>query len=376
MKKHPVMYIIKKEFLELKRSGLLRVLIIAPVIQMIIFGYVATTDIKNVKTLICDGDNTEISRKLADKFTHSEYFRVVEIATEQKMIDEALKSGKARLAVNIPKGLSVSVKKNLPSKIQVISDGSDSNSSTVSMNRASMIIQAYSDEIFFKKMETIKKQIGGLPSLSMKERVWYNPELKSANVMVPGVIGLILMIVTMIVTAVSIVREKENGNYEQMTVTPVKPSEIILGKIVPYVAIALVEIILISGLSLLVFGISFKGNFFLLMFLSLFMIVANLGLGIYISTVSSTQQQAMLTSMFFIVPSMLLSGFLFPIKNMPEILQFITYIIPLRYYMVIIRGIFLKGLNFTELLPETLALLAFAVIIFTMAIKQFRKTSD
>jgi len=375
MKKHPIFYIIKKEFLELKRSELLRILIVAPIVQMIIFGYVATTDIKNVKTVICDEDRTLVSRELAAKFINSEYFSVVKETPDQNEIDTQFAKGKAMIAVRIPKGLSEKVKKGLPGKVQVIIDGSDSNTATVSMNRAVMIIQGYSEQLFRLKIDLIKKTTGGLPAITLKERVWYNPELKSANVMVPGVIGLILMIVTMIVTAVSIVREKENGNIEQIVVTPVKPAEIILGKIVPYILIALINIVLITALSLLIFGISFKGNFFTLLAISMFMIVANLGLGIYVSTVSSTQQQAMLTSMFFIVPNMLLSGFLFPIKNMPEILQAITYLIPLRYYMVIIRGVFLKGLGFTELIPETAALLVFAVAIFTLAIKQFRKTS-
>ena len=192
--------------------------------------------------------------------------------------------------------------------------------------------------------------------------------------MVPGVIGLILMVVTLIITSLAIVREKENGNIEQMIVTPVKQREIIMGKIIPYIIIGLIDIIIITLVSLLIFNISFKGSFLLLIILSLFMIFTNLGIGIFISTISETQQQAMLTAIFFILPNILLSGFIFPIKNMPVILQYFTYLIPMRYYMVIIRGIFLKGNTFYELLPQTFALFLFGMVIFTFATWKFKKT--
>jgi ABC-2 type transport system permease protein len=194
--------------------------------------------------------------------------------------------------------------------------------------------------------------------------------------MVPGVIGLILLIVTLQATAVSIVREKESGNIEQVVVTPIHPYEVILGKTLPYIVIGMVDIALTTVVSLIVFGAPFQGSFLLLLGLSFFIILANLGMGIFISIVSSTQQQAMLGSIFFMLPNILLSGFAFPIANMPDVLQYFTYLIPLRYYMVIIKGIFLKGLNFFELLPQVIPLLIFGTALFTLSIKKFRKTVD
>ncbi|MBN2754659.1 MAG: ABC transporter permease [Candidatus Goldbacteria bacterium] len=372
--KHPVFYMIKKEMTEIKRTGMIKMLIVAPIIQMIIFGYVATTDIKHVSTAICIEKPSAQARGLADKFINSEYFNVKYNINNPEEIDKILGNSKALIGIRIPADFDTLIKKGKAVKVQVIIDGSDSNASLISMNRASSIIQGYSADVFAEKMEIMKPVIGNLPEIKLEERVWYNPELKSANTMVPGVMGMILMIITIIITAVSIVREKENGNIEQLVVTPIKPVEIIIGKTVPYIIFALADIVLITALCLLIFNISLEGSFILLLTLSLFMIFANLGLGILISTVSSTQQQAMLTSMFFIVPNILLSGFIFPINNMPAALQFIAYGLPLTHYNVILKGIFLKDLGFTELLPQTLALLAFGAVIFAVAIKQFRKT--
>ncbi|HPI02340.1 MAG TPA: ABC transporter permease [Candidatus Goldiibacteriota bacterium] len=372
--KPPAFYMIKKEITEIKRTGIIRMLIAAPIIQMIIFGYVATTDIKHVPAAICIEKPSAQARGLEEKFTNSEYFNVKYVINNPEEIDEVLGKSRALIAIRIPADFDTLIKKGKAAKVQLIVDGSDSNASLISMNRASSIIQGFSANVFTEKMEIMKPIIGALPEIKLEERVWYNPELKSANTMVPGVMGMILMIITIIITAVSIVREKENGNIEQLVVTPIKPMEIIAGKTVPYILISIVDILLITAMCLLVFKISLQGSFMLLLSLSIFMIFANLGLGILISTVSSTQQQAMLTSMFFIVPNILLSGFIFPINNMPAALQFISYLLPLTHYNVILKGIFLKDLGFMELLPQTLALLVFGLVIFAAAIKQFKKT--
>jgi ABC-2 type transport system permease protein len=372
--KPPAFYMIKKEITEIKRTGIIRMLIAAPIIQMIIFGYVATTDIKHVPAAICIEKPSAQARGLEEKFTNSEYFNVKYVINNPEEIDEVLGKSRALIAIRIPADFDTLIKKGKAAKVQLIVDGSDSNASLISMNRASSIIQGFSANVFTEKMEIMKPIIGALPEIKLEERVWYNPELKSANTMVPGVMGMILMIITIIITAVSIVREKENGNIEQLVVTPIKPMEIIAGKTVPYILISIVDILLITAMCLLVFKISLQGSFMLLLSLSIFMIFANLGLGILISTVSSTQQQAMLTSMFFIVPNILLSGFIFPINNMPAALQFISYLLPLTHYNVILKGIFLKDLGFMELLPQTLTLLVFGLIIFAAAIKQFKKT--
>lgn len=370
----PVKHVMKKEFIEMRRSKLIAMLIVAPVVQAIIFGFVATTDILHVPTMICDEDSSAMSRSLTAKFTNSEYFKITMIARNPELIQEELGANRARVCVRIPAGFEESIKKGKRTPVQVIGDGTDTNSATQTMMRAQLIVTAFSSHVFADKLKVMKQTIGSLPSLAMEERVWYNPELKSANVMVPGVIGMILMIVTLVIMSISIVREKESGNIEQMVVTPITPMQIIAGKIIPYVILGLVDVVLVTITCGIIFKTPFEGSFALLLALSFCMIMVNLGIGILISTVSSTQQQAMFSSIFFMMPNILLSGFLFPIKNMPEILQWVTYIIPMRYFMVIIKGIFLKGLGFMELLPETLALFFYGVIIFTIAIKAFRKT--
>jgi ABC-2 type transport system permease protein len=371
----PVGHMMKKEFIEMRRSKLVIMLIIAPIIQAIVFGYVATTDITHVPTMICDEDSSSQSRALSDKFLNSEYFDIVDLTRNPQTIQGELGSNRAKVCIRIPNDFEKRIKRGETAVVQIIGDGTDSNSATQTMSRAQLIIMAFSNNIFADKITSMRSVVGTLPSVSMEERVWYNPELASANVMVPGVIGLILTIVTLVIMSLSIVREKESGNIEQMVVTPITPLQIIAGKVIPYIAIGLADIVLVVVVCGLIFKTPFVGSFLLLMVLSFLMIMVNLGMGILISTVSATQQQAMFSSIFIMMPNILLSGFMFPIKNMPVVLQWLTYLIPMRYYMVIIRGIFLKGLGFMELLPQSAALFVYGVIVFTAAIRAFRKTA-
>jgi len=346
---------------------------VAPVLQAIVFGYVATLDIKHVETVICDEDLSPESRGLAGRFANSEYFNVREHTSRPDRIRRSFEKNEAKLAIHVPLGFSKGIAQNKRSPVQLIIDGSNPSEASIASGYAVSIINDYSETIFRKRMLDMKVFAGKLPSVKLEERVWFNPELKSANNMVPGVIALILMIVTLIVTSLSLVREKETGNLEQIMVTPIKPHQIIAGKIFPYVIIALIDIVLITVMSTIVFKISFEGSFLLLVTLSIFMIVANLGVGILISTVSRTQQQAMVSAMFYMLPSMLLSGFLFPIKNMPVVIQGLTYFIPMRYFLVIVRGIFLKGSTFSQLLPQVAALLIFSTFIIIVSVKLFKK---
>jgi ABC-2 type transport system permease protein len=329
--------------------------------------------VKHTKLLVCDEDGSALSRGLVSRFSNTEYFKIVSYVQDPGKIQDAFNHNRVKMALRIPGGFSSKIKKGKKTEVQLIIDGSDPNMTAIALNRGAAIIRNYSEYTMEKKMAILKKIIGDLPSLEVEERVWYNPELKSVNTMVPGVIALIIEVVTLIVTAVSLVREKESGNMEQLLVSPISPFQIIIGKILPYVIIAFLDIVLITVLSIVVFDISFTGSFTLLLALSLFMILANLGFGIFISTVSLTQQQAMVSAIFLTLPSVLLSGFIFPIKNMPLVIQWLTYLIPMRYYVVIVRGIFLKGLNFMELLPQTLALLVFGIIILTLSIMLFKK---
>jgi ABC-2 type transport system permease protein len=371
--RNPAFYIFKKEILEIRRGRLLPLLILMPLLQVIIFGFVATTDVKHVAMMVCDEDQSSSSRALADRFAHSEYFSIKVRTATPLDINKAFAANKVRICIRIPHGFMKSVKKGKAVKVQVLIDGSDSNTATLAMNYAASIIRQYSSDVFAERIHVMRNLTGPLPSVALEERIWYNPELKSSYMMVPGLVGLILAIVTLVITSVSLVREKESGNIEQLIVTPVRPWHIIAGKILPYAVIGVVDILIIALASMIIFGINFRGDFLLFLFFSFFMIISNLGLGIFISTVSRTQQQAMLSAVFIIFPSILLSGFIFAIKNMPGPMQWLTYLIPMRYYMVIVRGMFLKGLGWVELWPQVLALAGFGFALFGLAIWRFRK---
>lgn len=372
--KNIILQIFEKEMLHIKRGRMFPILIIAPLIQMFVFGYVATTEVKHIALMIVDRSHTPYSRLLISKFSHTEYFDLKTISSDRNDIKTALTKGDVKAILSIPEDFEDRIKRNEPTKLQFIVDGSNSNIGGVALNYSSIIIYEFSKEVFQDRMREFGNLVGHIPDINIEERVWFNPELKSADTMIPGVVGLILMIVTMLIASLALVKEKEYGNIEQLVVTPIKPYELLIGKILPYIIIGLADVVFITIMGLLVFHVPFKGNFLLLLGLSLLAIFVNLGVGIFISTISATQQQAMVSAMFFMFPNMLLSGFIFPIKNMPQVLQYLTYIMPLRYYITILRGIFLKGLTFTELLPQALALFIYAILIFTLAIKKFRKT--
>ncbi|HRU38790.1 MAG TPA: ABC transporter permease, partial [Candidatus Goldiibacteriota bacterium] len=241
----PAVHVMKKEITEIVKTGMIRFLVAAPIIQAVIFGYVATTDIKNVPTLICDEDDSRDSRELAGKFMNNSYFTVTRVIHNPSEIEKDIGENRSKVCVRIPNGFRDDIKTGRKAQVQLIGDGTDSNSAVLTMTRAQLMVIQFSNDKFRAKIEAVKKNIGRLPQLSMRERVWYNPELKSSHVMVPGVMGLILAIVTLVVMSISVVREKEAGNLEQMVVTPIRPSQIIAGKIIPYVVIGLVDITLV-----------------------------------------------------------------------------------------------------------------------------------
>jgi ABC-2 type transport system permease protein len=371
-----VYHVMRREFLEIRRGILLRMLLIAPIMMSLLFGFVATTDIKRVPVAFCDEDDSSTSRQLREKFLNNDLFRDEGVFRDPSLIDGLLVSGKVRLVFHVPHGFADDVKRGRESVLQVLLDGSDSNATMTSLSRAMAIIRGWSAEIYEKRMASVRTVVGSLPGVRMEERVWYNPELKSSVVMLPGLIGVILAMITIIVTAVSLVREKESGSIEQLNVTPVRPWEVLAGKILPYVGIALVDIVTLTLVCRWVFGISVEGSILLLFAFSFLMILANLGIGIFISTISRTQQQAMLAAIIFILPTMLLSGLVFAIRNMPLFFQGLTYLIPMRYFLVIVRGIFLKGAGFAELWPQALALLVYSAVIFGLAVSRFHKKSS
>ena len=379
-----ILNLMKKEFLQLKRDKkLLRVVLTAPFMQLFLFGYAATLDIEHIKTAVYDMDKSKLSREFLDRFFKSRYF---DLSLYCKSLDEVEKSidrGTSKAGIVIPPNFSEKLKDNKEVKVQLLTDGTDSNLARIGLNYASVITRGFTFDIFFKNISdtlyiennrvyyTLKKNEGKL--IDLRLRLLFNPELRSRNFMIPGIIVMILLVITMILTSVSIVKEKELGTIEQLLLSPIKTSELIIGKLFPFAIIGFIEVILIIFFAMYWFDLPMRGSFVLLLSLSLVFLFNTLGLGILISTVSNTQQQAMMTAFMIMLPSIILSGLLFPIANMPVPIQYITYIIAPRYFLEIIRGIFLKGIGVSELLPQIGALMFLGLLTFALSIIIFKK---
>jgi ABC-2 type transport system permease protein len=347
---------------------------IAPVFQLLILGYAATLDVKNIPTIVCDQDNSSTSRELIRSFASSGYFNIVDYVQRPDDVDKKIDDGFASIALVIPEDFGHKIESSEQAPLQIIADGSESNSAGIGVSYATLIVGRYSENIIIQSL--LKKGLGSaIPGrVNAEFRVWYNPELRSRNFMVPSVLALLLMVMTMILTSLAIVKEKESGKLEQLVVTPIKPYQLMIGKLAPFLIIGIIDVVLVVLFTNFVFGIPVKGSFWLLMGLCLVFLMTTLGLGLFVSTISRTQQQAMLTAIFFfMLPMIFFSGFVFPIQNMPKIIQYVTYIIPLRYFFVIIRGLFLKGVGISTLWPQAAALLAFGIIILSMSVFRFRK---
>ena len=355
-----------KEFLELRQTPrLLALVIVAPIVQLTLLGYAATTDVHSVPVLVHDGDRSTRSRALVERFSASRYFDVVEEATDPAEIDEALAQGRAWLAIVIPNGFDAALDRLGPEAartVQVLADGTDANSSGVALAYATALIGEFNDALVTERGKTPA-------TIDSRTRVWFNPTLESRHFMVPGVLAMLLLLVTTNLSAMAIVRERELGTLEQLSVTPLNQFELVFGKLLPYGLIGFVDVLLVVAVAVFWFEVPLRGSLPLLIFSSVIYLTCTFGLGLFISTISSTQQQAMMTSVFFfIVPMMYLSGFVFPIENMPGPIQAVTLLIPLRYFLVIVRGIFLKGVGLEVLWPQLAALAAWGTIVLTLAV--------
>jgi ABC-2 type transport system permease protein len=368
-------FLVRKEFQELRRNPrMLRVLLVAPVFQLGILGYAATTDVTNVPTIVVDADRSIQSRNLIGRLEGSPYFSVVGVTSRHEDVDDALQHRTAWMAVSIPTGYGKGIVDGTPVTVQVIADGTDSNSTTVGLAYASSLIAEEAVDVALSRLTAggARRPAG---SIEARTRVWFNPQLLSQWFMVPGVLALLLMITTTVLGAVTIVREKELGTLEQLNVTPLRRWELTVGKLLPFGLIGVIQVFLVVGVTVLWFQIPLRGSFALLFGLSLVYLLCTLGLGLLVSTISSTQQQAMMTAVFFfVVPMIYLSGFIFPIENMPAIIQPLTYLIPLRYFLVIVRGIFLKGVGLESFWPDALMMLAWGLTVLTLATMRSRKT--
>lgn len=364
-----------KEFLQIRRDKrMLPLILFAPVIQVILLGYAATVDVKHIPLVVYDADRSLESRQYLERFTNSGYFTIAEYAGNPADLDRALDHGQATLAVSIPHDFSKSLGLGRPVSVQLLADGTDANTANISLSYAAQITAGYAQTVFAQQSLRLGSGLV-VPRVKAETRIWFNPDLRSANYMVPGVVALILMIITTTFSSASIVREKEAGTIEQILVTPIKPYQFILGKLLPFIIIGFVDVALVLGVAVNWFEIPLKGSIPLLFALCGLFLLTTLGLGLFVSTVSSTQQQAMMTAQFFVFfPFLFLSGFTFPIENMPPIIQGLTYLIPLRYFLAIIRGLFLKGVGMVELWDEALFLLIFGLIILSLSVVRFKKT--
>jgi ABC-2 type transport system permease protein len=369
--------IIRKEFLQLRRDPrLIPILFFAPIIQLLLLGYAANLDVRDIPTVVCDRDGTTSSRDFLAEFLNSGYFTPTASVQDIREIDRYLDEGRAAMSIVVEPGFGAKLAGGVPASVQLIVDGTESQSAAIGIGYAGRIGSRFIQKVMGETFARMKGRGFRPIRIDPQVRVWYNPALRSRNFMIPGVLGLVLMVITMMLTSMAIVREKEAGTLEQLVVTPIRPIELIIGKLLPFVLIGVIDFALVVGVVVLWFRIPIQGSLGLLFGLSLVFMVAMLGLGLFISTVSRNQQQAMMTAVFFMLPMMLLSGFVFPIENMPRFFQWITFVVPLRYFFVIIRSIFLKGVGLEALWDEALALLVFGAAILALSVMRFKKRVD
>ncbi len=364
-----------KEFIQAFRDPKMKaVVFVMPMVQLIVFGYVVTTDVRNVATAVFDADNTVASRELASRFVKSGYFDLQQYLTNDREVRQALDSGKVHAVLRIDKGFQDDLRAGRTAHVQLLLDGTDSNTAGVVLNYASRIAAGFSQDALNARLARLRGAAGQPGGVQLQTRAWFNENLESRNFYVPGVIATLVMLITLLLTSMAVVREKEIGTMEQIMVTPITPLEFILGKTIPFALVGFADVILIMALGVFWFRVPIRGSLILLLVASVLFIFTALGIGLLISTVSQTQQQAMMTTFFFYMPALLLSGFMFPIANMPHVVQWLTYLNPLRYFLVVVRGVFLKGIGLAVLWPQMFALLTMGTGSLGLAARRFRKT--
>ena len=365
--------LVRKEFIQLFRDRKNRpLLVIAPLVQLIVFGYVVTTDVRDIRVGLFDGSRTAESRRLIDAIDGNKTFRVTHFVEHPRELDRLLLKREINMAVIIPFDFSSRIRKRDTAEVQILVDGSMSNMAAVRIAYTSTVLEEFNNRLI-RELYARKIEYGEIDG---RIRTWYNPNLDSQYFYVPGIVAFLVMLLSLLFTSMAIVREKETGTMEQLIVTPLRPFEMILGKTIPFIIIAQGQMVMVIAFGIFWFDIPMKGNTLLLMGATCLFLLSTLGIGLFISTVSQTQQQAMMTNFFFILPFFMLSGFVFPIANMPTVVQWFTYLNPLRYFLVIIRGIFLKGTGFEILWPQFAALAVLGLLVFTGAIRRFRKRLD
>ncbi|MEN6638614.1 MAG: ABC transporter permease [Smithella sp.] len=365
--------LVRKEFIQLfsdKRNRAM--MFVFPFIQLMIFGYVVNYDISNIRVAVLDYSKTYESRRLAESFTGSRIFHITHHAATERQLEQLLLQGKIDMGIKLGRDFASVIRKGQTASIQILVDGSMSNMATMRVAYTASVLDKFNREelraLYLRQMRYGK--------VDARIRTWYNPNLDSQYFFVPGIVAVLVMVTAFILTAIAIIREKEDGTMEQLIVTPLKSHELIIGKTIPYVIISLAQMSAVIVLAIYWFKIPLEGSILLLFFATCLFLLSTLGIGLFISTISSTKQQAMMTSFFFIMPFFMLSGFVFPIANMPQVVQWLTFLNPLRFFLVILRGIFLKGVGLDVLWPQYLALAVLGTMVFSGAIGRFKKRLD
>lgn len=368
--------LIRKEFIQIVRDPrTLALVVIMPIMQLLLLGYAASTDVRNVPMAVYDQSGGRAARELLDAFRAADYFSIRYAASSEDEMRTMIESGRIKVGLIIPPDYA-EVAAGGSAQVALVLDGSDPSAASTSLSAARLIAQAHATEIQSSRLAKLgQTQAAQLP-VELRTQVWYNPDLISAYFMVPGVIASILYAITSVLTATTVVRERERGTIEQLIVTPIRSWELIVGKLVPYVFLAFFNTLEVLALGSLLFRVPIRGDLVLLMLLCGLFLLSGLGIGLVISTISNTQQEAMLMVFMNYLPSIFLSGFFFPLESMPRILQWVSYILPMRYFLVIIRSVLLKAASLAALQNEVIALLIFAIVIMSLAVLRFRKRLD
>lgn len=371
-----LMSIIRKEFIQIFRDvRTLVMILVIPIMQLFLLGYSATNDVRNIPLAVLDQSRSAESRALLDSYRAADYFRIAHSVTSEAEIESLISRGDARAAVIIPPDYALRVSSG-NAQVAFILDGSDPTSASTALSAALLISQAHSTELLTQRFASTGSNMRLQPPVEVRTTVWYNPDMISAHFMIPGVIGMILYAIAAILTATSVVRERERGTIEQLIVTPIRSWELIVGKLMPYLILGFFNTIEVLAVGHWWFGMPIRGDLGLILILSVIFLATGLGIGLFASTIANTQQEAMLTVWMTLLPSIFLSGFFFPIEAMPAFLRWLSYLMPLRYYLVIIRSLLLKGVGLEMIRTDVFAMTLFAIGIMTAAALRFRKRLD
>ncbi|MBI5944515.1 MAG: ABC transporter permease [Chloroflexi bacterium] len=371
-----LMPITRKEFIQIFRdTRTLIMILVIPIMQLFLLGYSATNDVRNIPLAVLDRSRSPESRSLLDSYRAADYFRIAYSVDSEAEIEDLISKGNARAAVIIPPDYARKLNEG-GAQVAFILDGSDPTSASTALSAAQLISQAHSTELLTERFSRTGSNLRVKPPVEVRTTVWYNPDLISAHFMIPGVIGMILYAIAAILTASSVVRERERGTIEQLIVTPIRPWELIVGKLMPYVILGFFNTIEVLAVGHWWFGMPIRGDLGLIIILSIVFLITGLGIGLFASTIANTQQEAMLTVWMTLLPSIFLSGFFFPLEAMPAFLRALSYLMPLRYYLVIIRSLLLKGVSLDMIQTDVIAMTLFAVGIMTAAALRFRKRLD